>query len=51
MQAVLVTHYKLSGQHVISQHIIAGQQRQQRACVSVQQFFSLVIQQQIAKTF
>lgn len=51
MQAVFVTHDKLSIQHVIRQRVVAGQQRQQRRRISVQQFFSFVAQQHVTQTF
>ena len=50
MQAVLVAYHELRGLHVFSRRIITGQQCQHGGGISVQQFFSLVVQQQIAQT-
>ena len=50
MQAVFVTHHVLCAQQVIRQRIVAGQQGQHRRRVCVQQFFSFIVQQQIAQT-
>ena len=49
MQAVFVTHHVLCAQQVIRQRIVAGQQGQHRRRVCVQQFFSFIVQQQIAQ--
>ncbi|MNY19665.1 hypothetical protein D3C86_1531090 [compost metagenome] len=49
MQAVLVTYYKFSAEHVIGRNVIAGKQCQQRSGICVQQTVSFTAQQQVAE--
>ena len=49
MQPVLIAHHILGAQHVVGDSLVAGQQRQQRRAIRLQQTVSFFINEQIAQ--